>query len=115
MRAALVDNIALESARAARARGLSEWAVLCRHGFRQAAVPMLTLAGILLPSLVGGSVIVETIFDIPGLGRLFVDATFQRDLPVLLGLTLLSGSATLAGIIAADVAYALVDPRVRRA
>jgi len=115
VRAALIDNVALDSARAARARGLSEWAVLCRHGFRQAAVPMLTLAGILLPALVGGSVIVETIFDIPGLGRLFVDATFQRDLPVLLGLTLLSGTATLAGIIAADVAYALADPRVRRA
>jgi len=114
VRAALLDNAAAEAARAARARGLPAWAVLCRHGFRQAAVPMLTLAGFLLPALVSGSVIVESIFAIPGLGRLFVDATLQRDLPVLMGLTLLSGTATLAGIVAADLAYAWVDPRVRR-
>ena len=87
---------------------------MLRHGFSQAAVPMLTLAGFLLPVLVGGSVIVETIFAIPGLGRLFVDAAFARDLPVLMGLTLLSGTATLAGIIAADLAYAAADPRIRR-
>ena len=76
---------------------------------------MLTLAGFLIPALVGGSVIVETIFALPGLGRLFVDALFQRDVPVVMGLTLLSGSATLAGIVAADVAYSIFDPRVRRA
>ena len=114
VRATLLENSAGEGSRAARARGLSEWAVLCRHGFRQAAIPMLTLAGFLLPSLVGGSVIVESIFAIPGLGRLFVDAAFQRDLPVLMGLTLLSGTATLVGIVAADVTYFLVDPRLRR-
>ena len=74
---------------------------------------MLTLAGFLLPALFSGSVIVETIFAIPGLGALFVDAAFQRDLPVLLALTLLSGGATLAGIIGADLAYAVVDPRTR--
>jgi peptide/nickel transport system permease protein len=114
VRATLLESSSDESALAARARGLSSIAVLCRHGFRQAAVPMLTLAGFLLPSLVGGSVIVETIFSIPGLGRLFVEAAFQRDLPVLMGLTLLSGAATLAGILAADLAYAVADPRVRR-
>jgi peptide/nickel transport system permease protein len=114
VRATLIDNAAGEATRAARARGLSEWAVLIRHGFRQAAVPMLTLAGLLLPALVSGSVIVETIFAIPGLGRLFVDAAFARDLPVLMGLTLLSGVVTLAGIIAADIAYLTLDPRMRR-
>ena len=114
VRATLLDNATVEASRAARARGLSAWTVLCRHGFRQAAVPMLTLAGLLLPALFSGSVIVESIFAVPGLGRLFVDATFQRDLPVLMGLTLLSGTATLAGIVAADLAYAWVDPRVRR-
>jgi peptide/nickel transport system permease protein len=76
---------------------------------------MLTLAGFLLPGLVGGAVVVETIFAVPGLGRLFYEALLQRDIPVLLGLTLLSGSATLAGILAADLAYAVADPRVRRA
>lgn len=114
VRATLAENLRGESVRAARARGLSLPGVLFRHGFRQAAVPMLTLAGFLLPGLVGGSVIVETIFAIPGLGRLFVDAILQRDVPVIMGLTLLSGTATLAGIVAADLAYALFDPRVRR-
>jgi len=114
VRATLIENAAGESWRAARARGLSLSAVLYRHGFRQAGVPMLTLAGFLLPALVGGSVIVETVFAIPGLGRLFVDAAFQRDVPVLMGLTLLSGFATLAGILAADLAYTVVDPRTRR-
>jgi len=115
VRATLIENAAAESWRAARARGLSTVAVLFRHGFRQAGVPLLTLAGFLLPALVGGSVIVETVFAIPGLGRLFVDAAFQRDVPVLMGLTLLSGAATLGGILLADLAYALIDPRMRRA
>jgi peptide/nickel transport system permease protein len=114
VRASLLEGASGETAVAARARGLSTIAVLRRHGFRQAAVPMLTLAGFLLPALVSGSVIVETVFSIPGLGRLFVEAAFQRDLPVLLGLTLLSGAATLAGIVAADLAYTAADPRIRR-
>jgi peptide/nickel transport system permease protein len=114
VRAALLEHTRAESALAARARGLSAVGVLFRHGFRQAALPMLTLAGLLLPALVSGSVIVENIFAIPGLGRLFVDAAFQRDLPVLMALTLLSGAATLAGILAADVTYVLADPRIRR-
>ena len=114
VRATLIENASVESSVAARARGLSGIAVLYRHGFRLAAVPMLTLAGFLLPALVGGSVIVERVFSIPGLGGLFVESAFRRDMPVLLGLTLLSGAATLAGVLLADVAYAVADPRVRR-
>jgi len=113
VRASLLDARA-ESWRAVRARGASKIAVLYRHGFRQAGVPMLTLAGFLLPGLVGGSVLVETIFAIPGLGRLFVEAAFGRDVPVVMGLTLLSAAATLAGIFLADVLYAVIDPRIRR-
>lgn len=115
VRATLLENTATETALAARARGLSSFAVMLRHGFRQAAVPMLTLAGLLLPALVSGSVIVENIFAIPGLGRLFVEAAFQRDVPVLMALTLLSGAATLLGILVADLMYVVVDPRIRRA
>jgi peptide/nickel transport system permease protein len=114
VRATLIENIGGDEMRAARARGMSEWSALMRHGFRQAALPMLTLAGLILPSLVAGSVIVETIFALPGLGRLFFEAMFQRDLPVMLALTLLSGAVTLAGIVLADLAYAIADPRVRR-
>ncbi len=114
VRTTLLDTAAADALRAARARGLSRGAILLRHGFRQASVPMLTLAGLILPGLLGGSVIVEKVFAIPGLGLLFVDAMFQRDVPVVMALTLLSGVATLAGILIADASYALADPRVRR-
>ncbi len=114
VRATLLDSAVRESWRAARARGLSDTAVLLRHGLRQAGVPLLTLSGFILPALVGGSVIVEKIFGIPGIGRLFIQAALERDMPVLMGLTLLSGAATLAGILIADMTYAWVDPRIRR-
>ncbi len=114
VRATLLDGAVRESWRAARARGLSDNAVLLRHGLRQAGVPLLTLSGFIVPALVGGSVIVEKIFGIPGIGRLFIQAALERDMPVLMGLTLLSGAATLAGILVADLTYAWVDPRIRR-
>lgn len=114
VRASLLDSAAADAVLAARARGLSPWATVWRHGMRQAAIPMLTLAGFLLPGLVTGSVIVEQVFSIPGLGRLFVEAALGRDVPVLMALTLLSGTATLAGILLADVLYEVADPRVRR-
>jgi peptide/nickel transport system permease protein len=114
VRVNLAESLHGDAVRAARARGLSVSGILFGHAFRQAAVPMLTLAGFLLPGLVGGSVIVETVFAVPGLGRLFVDAVFQRDVPVIMGLTLLSGAATLVGIVAADLLYSVFDPRVRR-
>jgi len=114
VRATLLENASGENLAAARARGLSALGVFYRHGFRLAAVPMLTLAGFLLPALVGGSVIVETVFSIPGIGRLFVDAAYQRDYPVLMGVTLVSAVATLLGILAADLSYAWADPRTRR-
>lgn len=114
VRATLIDSARGEAVVAARARGLSSPAVMVRHGFRLAAIPMLTLTGLLIPGLVGGSVIVESIFALPGLGRLFVDAAFQRDIPVIMGLTLLSGAATLLGILVADLTYAVADPRIRR-
>ena len=114
VRANLLASTHAEAVLSARARGLGRLAILYRHGFRMAAVPLLTLAGFLLPALFAGSVIVESVFQLPGLGVLFLDAAYQRDVPVLLGLTLLSGAAALAGILFADVTYALVDPRVRR-
>jgi len=115
VRASLLENAFGEASRAARARGVSVARLLFRHGLRQAALPLLTLAGFVLPALVSGSVIVETIFSIPGLGSLFTEAVLQRDVPVVMGLTLLSSVMTLAGIVVADVGYLLADPRVRRA
>lgn len=114
VRANLIESTPPESLRSARARGLTSLSILYRHGFRLAAVPLLTLAGFLIPAMIAGSVIVESVFQLPGLGTLFLDAAYQRDLPVLLAMTLLSGAATLLGIAFADIAYSVVDPRVRR-
>lgn len=114
VRSSLIDGSFGDAARAARARGVSATRLVAAHGLRLASVPLLTLAGFLVPGLLGGSVIVESVFALPGLGRLFADAVLGRDLPVVLGLTLLSGSATLLGIVLADLTYAAADPRVAR-
>jgi peptide/nickel transport system permease protein len=86
---------------------------LWRHAFRNALLPLITLLGLLLPGLLSGSVIVERIFAWPGLGRLYFDSILSRDYPVVLGLSLVGAVATLLATLAADVAYALADPRVR--
>ena len=114
VRASLAEAVSGERARAARARGLAPSDVLLRHGLREAAVPLLTLAGFLLPGLVGGSVLVETIFAIPGMGSLFTEAVLSRDIPVVMGLTFVSGATTLAGVVLSDLASLMVDPRLRR-
>jgi peptide/nickel transport system permease protein len=100
--------------RAARARGLPESRLLWRHAVAAAAIPFLTLAGLLLPSLVSGSVIIERIFAWPGLGSLLFDSLFTRDYPTILGLATLSALLVLAGTLAADLLYAVADPRLRR-
>lgn len=98
---------------AARARGVSRRAAIWRHAFPNALLPVVTLAGLLLPALLSGSVIVERIFAWPGLGRLYFDSILARDYPVILGLSLLSAVATLAATLVADIALAAADPRVR--
>jgi peptide/nickel transport system permease protein len=98
---------------AARARGASARRALWAHAFRNALLPLITLLGLLLPGLLSGSVIIEKIFAWPGLGRLYFDSILSRDYPVVLALSLLGGVATLAVTLAADLAYALADPRVR--
>ena len=115
VRTNLVEATAGEGGRAARARGLSTLQYVARHGVVQAVVPLLTLAGFLIPRLVAGSLLIEAIFNIPGLGSLLFDSILARDLPVVLALTLLSGLATLAGTTLADVLIVWLDPRVRRA
>ena len=114
VRSSLVESAAGEAGRAARARGLSTLRYVSSHGVAQAAVPLLTLVGFLIPRLVGGSLLVEQIFNIPGLGSLLIDSILARDLPVVLALTLLSGVATLAGTTLADALAAWADPRVSR-
>lgn len=114
IRTALVESTPGEGGRAARARGVSALRFVAVHGMRQASVPLLTLAGFLLPRLLGGSLLVEQIFNLPGLGMLTLDAVLARDVPVVMALTLLAGVSTIAAIAASDLLAAWADPRVRR-
>lgn len=113
VRAGVVEASSQDYVTAALARGVSRRRALWRHAFRNALLPLITLAGLLLPGLLSGSVIVERIFAWPGLGRLYFDSILSRDYPVVLGLSLVGAVATLAATLAADVAYAFADPRVR--
>jgi peptide/nickel transport system permease protein len=113
VRAGVVEARSQDFVTAALARGLSRRQALWRHAFRNALLPLVTLLGLLLPGLLSGSVIVERIFAWPGLGRLYFDSILSRDYPVVLGLSLLGGVTTLAATLAADIAAAIVDPRLR--
>lgn len=98
----------------ARAKGLSDAAVTYRHALRNALLPLITIVGLSLPGLIGGSVIAETIFAIPGMGKLFYDAVMMRDFPVVMGILMIGSALTLMGNLLADLAYAWADPRLRR-
>lgn len=111
-RSALLEVLRQEYVRTARAKGLGEGTVILKHALRNAVVPVLTLAGIGLGDLLVGAPLTETVFAWPGLGRLLVTAVGNRDLPVVLGATLLFALIYLAANFLVDVAYALVDPRV---
>jgi peptide/nickel transport system permease protein len=110
-RNATLEALSAPHALTARAAGLSPRRVLFRHGVRPAMVPLVTWLGLAVPSLVTGSVLIETIFAWPGLGKLFVEAVRGRDAPIVLGLTVIVGALTVAGSLLADVAAGLVDPR----
>ncbi len=98
----------------ARAKGLNENTVVYTHALRNALLPLITIVGLSIPGLIGGSVIAETIFAIPGMGKLFFDAVLMRDFPVIMGILTIGSALTLIGNLVADVAYAWADPRVRR-
>jgi peptide/nickel transport system permease protein len=112
-RGALVDVLGEPFVRAARARGLGERHVLVRHALRAALAPAITLAGTAVPALLAGSVLVETVFGWPGMGRLTYDAIQTRDYNVLLGVALVAGTLVALGNLAADLAAAALDPRHR--
>lgn len=99
--------------RTARAKGLSERLILYRHALQNAFLPVLTVAGISMGYLVGGSVMVETVFAWPGMGRLTYQAIFTRDYPVMIGALLLISVAMILANLFTDIAYGLIDPRIR--
>jgi len=111
-RSAVLENLTSDYARTARAKGVSESDVLWQHVFRNSLLPLITVSATLLPSLLAGSVIVESIFSIDGMGRLAIEAVQTRDRELVLSITLISGVLTLVGYLLADLAYAVVDPRV---
>ena len=97
----------------ARAKGLSSRVVLFKHALRNALMPVITILGLSVPALIGGSVIIESIFALPGLGQLFYQAVMARDYPLIMGSLVLGAVLTLAGNLLADVGYGLADPRIR--
>lgn len=111
-RASLLEVLELDYVRTARAKGLSEVRVVYLHALRNALMPLTTMAGLQVSALFGGAVLVETIFGLPGLGRLAFDAVFQRDYPLLLGVLLTSSFVVVAVNLVVDVLYTVVDPRV---
>lgn len=98
----------------ARAKGLKERTVVYKHAMKNALIPFITILGLSVPGLIGGSVIIETIFDINGMGRLFYQSVLARDYPTIMGILVIGAVLTLIGNLLADIAYALVDPRLRK-
>ncbi len=113
-RQALLDVLPEDFVRSARAKGVRERTIVLRHALRNALLPTITLLGVALPALVGGSVFIEVIFSWPGMGRAAFDALEQRDYPVVLGATLVTSVLVVLGSLLADVLAAAVDPRLRR-
>ena len=113
MRASMLEVLRQDYILTARAKGLPTRLVIFRHALRNALLPVITLLGLSVPGLIGGSVIIETIFSLPGLGQLFYTAVMARDYPLIMGNLVLGAILTLAGNIAADIGYGLADPRIR--
>ncbi len=114
MRSSMLEVIRQDYIVTARAKGLPESKVIYRHALRNALLPIITLLGLSVPGLIGGSVIFEQIFSIPGMGQLFWMSVMQRDYPLIMGLLTIGAILTLIGNMLADLCYAVVDPRIRR-
>jgi len=112
-RASMLETLQSDFVRTARSKGLSERVVVYKHALRNAVIPVVTVAGLQFGTLLSGALIVETIFDWPGLGRLTFDSVLARDAPVLLGVLMLSSLLVIAANLLTDVVYRLIDPRIR--
>ncbi len=113
MRYSMLEALSQDYILTARAKGLSERAVVYKHALRNALLPVITILGLSVPGLVGGSVIFESIFGIPGIGQLMWQAVMARDYPVIMGNLVIVSVLTLLGNLLADIGYALADPRIR--
>lgn len=113
MRQSMLEVIRQDYVQSARAKGLPESVVIAKHALRNAMLPIVTVLGLSLPGLIGGSVIVETIFAIPGMGQLMVQAVYERDYPVIMANLVIVATLTLVANLLADLSYSLIDPRIR--
>lgn len=112
MRSSMLEVIRQDYIRTAKAKGLSERKVVLKHALRNSLIPIITLAGGLLPAMIGGSVIIETIFSIPGIGQLAFQAILDRDYPMIMAELVLVSILTVTGILLVDILYSFVDPRI---
>lgn len=113
-RSSMLEAIRQDYVRTARAKGLRESDVIFRHALKNALMPIVTILGLSVPGLIGGGVIFETIFAIPGMGQLFYSSAMSRDYPTIMGILVIGAILTLLGNLFADISYALVDPRIRK-
>ena len=111
-RSSILDVLKQDYIRTARAKGFKENKVIFKHGLRNGLLPVITIFGLMIPSFIGGAVVVEQIFTWPGLGKLFIDSAFSRDYPVIMAMTVISAVLVVLGNLIADILYALVDPRI---
>jgi peptide/nickel transport system permease protein len=113
VRGSMLDVIAQDYVRTARAKGLAERAVIFRHAMRNALVPILTVVGLTFAALMGGAVVTETVFSIPGVGQLVVSSVLRRDYPMIQGVTLVVAASYVLINLLVDILYVAVDPRVK--
>ncbi|MDN4086427.1 ABC transporter permease [Paenibacillus polymyxa] len=113
MRTSMLEVMHEEYIRTAKAKGLSSWAVVIRHGLRNALIPVLSFIGPLFASVITGTFVVEKIFAIPGIGKYFVDSIFNRDYPVIMGTTIFYSAILVVTLFLIDISYRLVDPRIK--
>ncbi len=112
VRAGMLDNLRADYVRTARSKGLKERTVILRHAFRNSIIPVITIMATVLPAMIGGSVIIESIFSIPGMGLLAFEAVTTRDYNVVMAVSTIAGFLNLVGLLLADIAYAIADPRI---
>lgn len=113
MRSSMLEVIRQDYITTARAKGVPERVILFKHGLKNALLPVITILGLSIPGLIGGSVIIESLFSIPGMGKLFYEGVLMRDYPLIMGILTIGALLTLVGNLVADISYALADPRIR--
>lgn len=113
MRTTMTDTLVQDYVRTARSKGLSEFVVVVKHALRNSVLPLITLLGFSLPNLFSGALLIEVVFNYPGMGLLFWNAAMQRDYPIILGVVVITGVLTILGNLLADILYSLVDPRIQ--